>query len=66
MSAHGTRLAADGLPTPALMAYYEARARGGLGLMVVSTYAVHPQRPHGGMQPSLWSPDPAHAALNTR
>ena len=24
MSAHGTRLAADGLPTPALMAYYEA------------------------------------------
>jgi 2,4-dienoyl-CoA reductase-like NADH-dependent reductase (Old Yellow Enzyme family)/NADPH-dependent 2,4-dienoyl-CoA reductase/sulfur reductase-like enzyme len=65
MSAHGTRLAADGLPTPALMAYYEARARGGLGLMVVSTYAVHPQRPHGGMQPSLWSPDPAHAALHT-
>jgi 2,4-dienoyl-CoA reductase-like NADH-dependent reductase (Old Yellow Enzyme family)/thioredoxin reductase len=65
MSAHGTRLAADGLPTPALMGYYEARARGGLGLMVVSTYAVHPQRPHGGMQPSLWSTDPAHGPLHT-
>jgi 2,4-dienoyl-CoA reductase-like NADH-dependent reductase (Old Yellow Enzyme family)/thioredoxin reductase len=65
MSAHGTRLAANGLPTEALMSYYEARARGGLGLMVVSTYAVHPQRPAGGMQPSLWSASPDHQALHT-
>jgi 2,4-dienoyl-CoA reductase-like NADH-dependent reductase (Old Yellow Enzyme family)/thioredoxin reductase len=64
MSAHGTRLAADGLPTEALMSYYEARARGGLGLMIVSTYAVHPQRPAGGMQPSLWSAHPAHQDLH--
>ena len=66
MSAHGTRLAADGLPTEALMSYYEARARGGLGLMVVSTYAVHPQRPSGGMQPALWSAHPAHQELHAQ
>jgi 2,4-dienoyl-CoA reductase (NADPH2) len=64
MSAHGTRLASGGLPTEALMGYYEARARGGLGLIVVSTYAAHPQRDEGGLQPSLWSRDPASGQLH--
>lgn len=38
---HDTDLAHDGIPTPALIAYQRARARGGVGLIVVQVVAVH-------------------------
>ena len=38
---HDTDLAEAGLPTDALIAYHEARARGGVGLIIVQVVAVH-------------------------
>lgn len=40
-SAHGTGFGQDGI-TERLIAYHEARARGGVGLMIVETASVHP------------------------
>jgi 2,4-dienoyl-CoA reductase-like NADH-dependent reductase (Old Yellow Enzyme family) len=42
VTAHGTGLAADGVPTEQLVAYHVARARGGVGLVVVEHNSVHP------------------------
>jgi 2,4-dienoyl-CoA reductase-like NADH-dependent reductase (Old Yellow Enzyme family) len=39
-SAHATMLA-SGSPNDALIAYHEARARGGVGLIVVEVASVH-------------------------
>lgn len=41
-SAHLTNLAAGNRPGPALTAYYEARARGGAGLIITEEQSVHP------------------------
>ncbi|MFD4195616.1 oxidoreductase [Amycolatopsis thermoflava] len=37
---HGTHLARDGVPTPEQIAYYEARAAGGAGMIVAGNWAV--------------------------
>ncbi|MEO5679708.1 MAG: mycofactocin system FadH/OYE family oxidoreductase 2, partial [Acidimicrobiales bacterium] len=41
-SAHLTNYAEDGLPTEQHAAYYEARARGGAGLIVTEEHSTHP------------------------
>jgi 2,4-dienoyl-CoA reductase (NADPH2) len=41
-SAHLTNLAEDHLPGPRLMAYYEERARGGVGLIITEEQSIHP------------------------
>ncbi len=40
-TAHQTHLVADRVPTDAFVAYHEARARGGVGLIVLEATAVH-------------------------
>jgi 2,4-dienoyl-CoA reductase-like NADH-dependent reductase (Old Yellow Enzyme family) len=42
VTAHGTGLAAGGVPTPGLAAYHAARARGGAGLIITEHNSVHP------------------------
>ena len=41
-SAHLTNYAEDGLPTAQHAAYYEARARGGAGLIITEEHSTHP------------------------
>ena len=41
-TAHQTTLVHDHLPTDEFVAYHEARARGGAGLIVLEATAVHP------------------------
>ena len=41
-TAHQTTLVADHLPTDDFVAYHEARARGGVGLIVIEATAPHP------------------------
>jgi mycofactocin system FadH/OYE family oxidoreductase 2 len=41
-SAHLTNLSNEGLPTDRLIAYLEARARGGTGLIITEEQSVHP------------------------
>ena len=41
-SAHLTNYAQDGLPTEQHAAYYEARARGGAGLIITEEHSTHP------------------------
>ncbi|HSR22153.1 MAG TPA: hypothetical protein VLW53_01270, partial [Candidatus Eisenbacteria bacterium] len=41
-AAHVTNLAVDGLPGERMCAYYERRARGGAGLVVLEEAFVHP------------------------
>jgi mycofactocin system FadH/OYE family oxidoreductase 2 len=41
-SAHLTNYAEDGLPTDQHAAYYEARARGGAGLIITEEHSTHP------------------------
>lgn len=41
-TAHQTNHVIDGIPTKDLIAYHEARAKGGIGLMVLEAAAVHP------------------------
>ena len=41
-TAHQTTLVHDHLPTEDFVAYHEARARGGAGLIVLEATAVHP------------------------
>src|SRR5262249_8344948 len=41
-AARGTNLAEDGLPGERMGAYYERRARGGAGLIVLEEAFVHP------------------------
>jgi 2,4-dienoyl-CoA reductase-like NADH-dependent reductase (Old Yellow Enzyme family)/thioredoxin reductase len=41
-TAHQTTLVHEGLPTDDFVAYHEARARGGAGLIVLEATAVHP------------------------
>jgi mycofactocin system FadH/OYE family oxidoreductase 2 len=41
-AAHLTNYAADGLPTRQHVAYYEARARGGAGLIITEEHSTHP------------------------
>ncbi len=46
-TAHLTNAAVDGLPTEQHAAYYEARARGGAGLIITEEHCVHPtDRPY--------------------
>ena len=41
-SAHLTNYASDGLPTEQHAAYYEARAKGGAGLIITEEHSTHP------------------------
>ena len=41
-SAHLTNFAEDGLPSDQHVAYYEARARGGTGLIITEEHSTHP------------------------
>jgi len=41
-AAHLTNYAADGLPTPRHAAYYEERARSGVGLIITEEHSTHP------------------------
>ncbi|NOX23836.1 MAG: mycofactocin system FadH/OYE family oxidoreductase 2 [Actinobacteria bacterium] len=41
-AAHLTSYAADGLPTPQHAAYYEERARSGVGLIITEEHSTHP------------------------
>jgi 2,4-dienoyl-CoA reductase-like NADH-dependent reductase (Old Yellow Enzyme family)/thioredoxin reductase len=41
-TAHQTNLVEEHIPAPAMAAYHEARARGGVGLIIVEACAVHP------------------------
>ncbi|MCZ2257344.1 oxidoreductase [Sporosarcina sp. G11-34] len=41
-TAHQTNHVIDGIPTDDLIAYHEARAKGGIGLMILEAAAVHP------------------------
>ena len=43
-AAHLTNYAEDGLPTDQHVAYYEARARGGAGLIITEEHSTHPDR----------------------
>jgi 2,4-dienoyl-CoA reductase-like NADH-dependent reductase (Old Yellow Enzyme family)/thioredoxin reductase len=57
-TAHQTTLVHDHLPTEDLVAYHEARARGGTGLIVLEATAVHPSgllTPHtlAGYRPEI-------------
>jgi 2,4-dienoyl-CoA reductase-like NADH-dependent reductase (Old Yellow Enzyme family)/thioredoxin reductase len=57
-TAHQTTLVHDHLPTDDFVAYHEARARGGAGLIVMEATAVHPSgllTPHtlGGYLPEI-------------
>ena len=45
LTGHGTAMLKDGEPTDALLAYYEERARGGVGLIMLGTQQVHPTSP---------------------
>jgi len=48
--AHRTNLADRGIPGDRLMAYYERRARGGAGLVVIGEWSLHPpDRPWEGL-----------------
>jgi mycofactocin system FadH/OYE family oxidoreductase 2 len=47
---HGTSFAEGGLPSERQAAYYEARARGGVGLIVVGSMHVLPAQSHGGSE----------------
>ena len=40
-TAHQTNLVDDHVPAPAMAAYHEARARGGVGLIIIEACAVH-------------------------
>lgn len=40
-TAHQTRHVVDGLPTEDFIAYYEARAKGGVGLIIIEASSVH-------------------------
>ena len=40
-TSHQTNLVRDHLPTPEFVAYHEARARGGVGLIVLEATAIH-------------------------
>jgi 2,4-dienoyl-CoA reductase-like NADH-dependent reductase (Old Yellow Enzyme family) len=44
-TAHGTGFAIDGKVTERLIAYHEARARGGVGSLFLETSGVHPTSP---------------------
>jgi mycofactocin system FadH/OYE family oxidoreductase 2 len=45
-TAHATGYARDGIPTDRLIAYHEARARGGVGLIITGATVVHPTSPY--------------------
>jgi mycofactocin system FadH/OYE family oxidoreductase 2 len=45
-TAHATAYARDGIPTERLIAYHEARAKGGVGLIVTGATVVHPTSPY--------------------
>ena len=45
-TAHATAYARDGIPSERLIAYHEARARGGVGLIVTGATVVHPTSPY--------------------
>jgi dimethylglycine catabolism A len=42
VTAHGTGLSRDGVPTPELAAYHANRARGGAGLVITEHNSIHP------------------------
>ena len=61
-TAHQTNLIAEHLPTDDFIAYHEARARGGTGMIVLEAAAVHPSGLLTG-QDALGLPPGSEAAL---
>ena len=53
-SAHGTGMFQGHRPTPSLLGYHVARARGGIGLIIVQGTAVHPTAGTGLAGPIGW------------
>ena len=45
MTGHGTGMPSDGSPNDQLVAYLEARAKGGVGLIMLGSQQVHPTSP---------------------
>ena len=45
-TAHATAYAKNGIPTDRLVAYHEARAKGGIGLIIMGATIVHPTSPY--------------------
>ncbi len=45
MTGHGTGMPTDGTPNDQMVAYYAARAKGEVGLMMLGTQQVHPSSP---------------------
>ncbi|MGD9411399.1 MAG: FAD-dependent oxidoreductase [Desulfobacterales bacterium] len=45
-TAHATGYARDGIPAERLIAYHEARAKGGVGLIITGATVVHPTSPY--------------------
>jgi len=45
LTGHGTGMPTDGTPNDQMVAYYEARAKGGVGLIMLGTQQVHPSSP---------------------
>lgn len=62
---HGTYLAADGLVTDQQLDYYEALARGGVGLIVAGSWAVWPRTQPNGLTNAAVDPRavPGHKRL---
>ena len=56
MTAMGTCLAGvDGQPSPEIIKYYEARAKGGFGLITIESTVVYEQAKGGPRKPCLFS-----------
>ncbi len=55
--AHATALSADHRPTPRLAAFHAARARGGVGLIILENSRVHPTSAGGGSSMEAWNTD---------
>src|SRR4051812_21549986 len=56
-SAHGTCLSLGGMPTPELAAYHQARARGGIGMIVIEGIRVHPTTMSHSFAIAGWRPE---------
>ena len=55
--AHATALAADHRPSSRLVAFHAARARGGVGLIIMENSRVHPTSAGGGSAMEAWNQD---------
>jgi mycofactocin system FadH/OYE family oxidoreductase 2 len=56
-SAHGTSLSVGGLPSESFTAYHQARARGGIGLIVIEGIRIHPTTMSHALAIAGWRPE---------